>query len=428
VVKRSVSMLLLVACGDPPHHPVDAAPEIELDAAPPGLHVRVAPDACSPFATYHVTRSDGTVAATGEGGAEWVRLEVEPGDMLTAVSGREAYSVAGVEPGDEIEFGTPCIGTGDPSGYVTLSWPEYAGAVIYLVSGECGSTTITSTSTTLWFSPLCTGPTATFVVSAVGGPFPGDVLAWTIVEDQVVADGSQIEMSGWLQPHAITLSLAAPPPEQSVYASLWWGLGPFLVPLVQRGESDALDEIVHVPAFGRVLAHGEIGGDGTSQWLTPTASSFSFDPSPALPTLDAVTYDERTGRIAWYPDPGTATDAVVVRLASDLGPWTIVLPPGTTSFTPPDLQNLNVQPGGEVAIFDRPDITSYAQLRALPHAMLAQSFIGGSGILPPSDGRVMEWSLQSATLLVSPHVPPNPPGRADGPGRLRPVDVGRDHP
>lgn len=411
----------------------DAAPPDAQTRGPVSVHVLSLTNDGLPEqgATVLFYEPDGTLAdrklsdANGDATAE-----LEAGGMVTVVrlrsSNTHITTVAAVQLDDVITVGRPESSSSSSSETLRVVVPSFANATSYSASVGCGS----------GYGEPGTGSTTAFTVSLNDCEPTGDILVRANVgnnsyfvgqNDVSMAANGVIDLSGqswqFLSQSNFSLGLT------NIPAGLDY-LNAFRRTLSPNGAiySDYADGVQSPIAGSTALAMGYPPGIGSGTYVQATfekwdgndpalqiaaaklatvSSSYTFDLINLLPWVTRPAFDG--ANLSW--SGGAGGDAVVIDLnmysntqPATYATWRLVLPPGTTSVTlpelPVDLDSLwNVAGAsyyGETTIIELGPIAGYDPFRSDMEPWINQVYWGLQNVLQdvPSSTAAVSTTFQ----------------------------------
>lgn len=337
-------------------------------------------------------------------------LKVYPGGSVTAVykhtadMGADLITWVGVKPGDTLTFGSRQIPPPSPStllGSQTLQWPALAGVTQFQAFTACGAATTTTATATSMVGNESTGCHRE-PMDVLFRAFNGSTLvAYGFRSNVTFVNGGTVALGAWTTaiPNE-TINITGLPPEiDSVSGnfatiintdfSIFFGNyngtptgGAFTktVPFSATGERTFGELFLNRAGFNGM----ELVDSFSSGTLTQTVAA------PTLPTWvqGATNVSSALHKAEWFsvPEPSTTPNTTGEFLAmswshqiagvSHPSRWSVILPPGQTSFDfppmPPGLSDH--QPAGvdflsgTTTVFEIPSIAGYDMLRTVPSA------------------------------------------------------------
>ncbi len=401
------ALLVLAACGDNIKPPAPDAPGSTSGDVMVTTYVRAV--AAVPEGTAQamvhvlVVQPDGTPGddALTDAQGNATLHGVFPGAAVSAVypdvvpMTTEVTSILGAAPGDQLTFGDGYQRAfGAFVGTMSVDAPTFAGAVDY------GATTLCGSSTLLPLPPIEVDLTA--ACETANGPIalfaydPGLLpIASGFLPDGPLSPTLDVPLSAWTPNSTVTTTLEGIDPQvmmveldsTAAYAAGVTFTAPTMqVPIGDGAASFSNSMPMTAPRMvGHAIlsAGGHFGIHEVYRALPGTATTLTLA-TPSLPWVSALAADPGVGRAVWLQTSGTY-DAAVLSLSWPLFDggiehdyaWTVILPPGTTSFDfSPALGASLPLDGGIVLtagllLIDVPTVPSYDALRALPEWQIA---------------------------------------------------------
>jgi hypothetical protein len=321
---------------------------------------------------------DGTNTLYQTDGNGELTIEIVPGSAVTAsyaateefrdgmAASQDFITYLAVEPGDHLRFGQQRLPLADAFATMTVSWPAQTGVDNFAIVHSCGLGEIpngTATSYVVSFYENCTwydrAPELGHVF--VVGYDDDTVVMWAGFEDLQIVDGGSLEITEFQAPTMQRLALTGMP--SSVYYAQ-------VIAEPRVGSADSIRPFVRAagpPVDGGLAASGlwlpsdevnvsaELDGiDFGTQHLSarvPAADIITVA-EPLLPWIDwySIVVDVAAQTIEWTQTDNSSAvyDGAVVGLRWDreqptaellyqFFSWSIIAPPGVTSFAIPEM-------------------------------------------------------------------------------------------
>lgn len=294
------------------------------------------------------TGADGTATHMG---ADAVMVTA----LLATGNHRDLVTWTGVEVGDDLKLRDWNDGSYDDVGeynVTLLSDFADAGASRYNVDGPCGGSFTYGTGAVLSLRSDCSRAKNAVRVEAQDGNFNLVGYAFKKGNDGITDGGTaQVNIDGWKAPATLTLNVANVPASTYVPSQLFEiadGAG-FL-----NFTSSTTDEFATInykiadgfaDAYQASIGAGSNRSNRTITKHVPTAAAIDFDYATFLPAITDATIDvtdPRRAVLSWTSDSMAAAKGGLAQFHFD-GPddanysWTIVVPPGATTVTAPEI-------------------------------------------------------------------------------------------
>jgi hypothetical protein len=406
----------LGGCGSDSPTFIDAAPSFDgsIDAPIPGtVTVTTLARCCnvepgSPVAdiAVFVIQPDGTAGPTGRTNASGViTLDgVLPGASVTAVypnddDGNDLVTVVAVKPGDQLRFGEAFDYYAGAETAATATFPIATGAWETSISHPCGTSYVygdNQTQATLWQYDSCQGAGADFLFMQTSAD-TGELFRSTVLRDLEFPDGATIAIDSWTPTASLAIDVTGIP---ALVENANIAVVPILNRRYTRGswqgmtpEAGTASATLPVPTGTdgfytsvELERRGDVGPQVRYQVAAAAATQLQA-PFTQIPWVGEVSSGGARGAASWLKVGDQAYDGAVARVwwdryvpdggeggNNEYHRWTIILPPGVTSFSwndpPPVLAEVaptkvdNIS--ADVYFVDLSTAEGYDGFRALP--------------------------------------------------------------
>lgn len=371
---RIVPMLaFLVACGggggaadDDQLSDASAAPDAPSPLVPIQVRVnRVFEPDPDPTATVWFSAPDGTVISEGTVNASGVLDGMGlPGGNVTIrrdvpFNGNYWSTVVGIEAGDVVRFG---LHLGTLQGELSFRLPASPNET-YFVESTCSPEarvdTVANQAVTITARLFDCPATTTFTLTAYG--FDGAPSYTIVATDVAVAPGTTVDVAGpWVPYGPRTVELAnLAGALTSAYANDIIGDRPTMVGNQATLNGSTLSWTG--AELDGVLVSVRSSGFVHEQGFAHGAALTTVDATPRVPAVGGVVTE--AGALRWTLSGTGSSDLVQLDGFMAAARWYVVMPPGTTSFTVPQIPGF-LQLNPSVSVIDADSTPSYAQIRA----------------------------------------------------------------